>query len=644
MPANKKLTPIIFLGLKKLILPLLRENSIKEFKKKETEEKRKKKFYRLPLRLRGGGSPENVPVENYRLRAGAPTKSPIVECREIMDQFDKILEEYRKALSPCGQIACNYAPNVTEGLCKKSCGIKPEETNTQGCGLPECEYAKYKSALMAMDADIEKQFIGPAILGNCGHPKCSYQADKILPPIHWDCPEPLPEGKCRNPNCPYASQEVKTEGRFSTSKGPCGSDQCPYAPPAPCSSPNCPFKNPPPCADLKKSSPNKTVGGKGSVGVKEEVCAGCPFANPPQIVNMVFCDNPNCPIMTAVSEGDCGKRDRLCISPNCPYKSIQNQCSNPNCPYSQGDVKNECSNPNCPLGLKENSSGSCTNPNCPFANKPAVSTAKSCSNPNCPLASSSTEPSSESCANPDCGYKSSSISSGCSNPDCPFRTSSKDEKEPEKETCANPYCPFNVPSVESCKNPDCPFKNKDSTTESKESCDNPDCPYKKASKTSDESECVCDNPTCPGKKDTCINPNCPFNLRGYGPCTNPDCPHKKDALGRDLGFCATPDASFNEFCADKTCPYHDRKLDKPATVGPGGKLEKTEEQQTGEQETVEAGVVERTTGDRPSIYDMAPCSIKTCKFMGGHLTCVDCGIGTDGKKRGPCPKTCPGRY
>ncbi|XP_045479461.1 uncharacterized protein LOC123684295 isoform X2 [Harmonia axyridis] len=582
---------------------------------------------RTPLRLRGGGSPEGTPVRSARLRAGAPSKSPMAECREVMEQFDKILAEYKKALSPCGEIACNYNQNVTEDLCKKSCGIKPEMgTNTAGCGLPECQYAKYKSALMAMDADIEKQFIGPAILGNCGHPKCSYMAEPVLPPIHWDCPDPLPVGKCKNPNCPYGSNELKSQARFSSTKGPCGSDQCPYAPPAPCISPNCPFKNPPPCLPLKQAASGKTDGSKPK---GNDTCSGCPFANPPQIVNMMFCDNPNCEALNAAaSAGDCGRRDKVCESPNCPYR----------------DLQNECSNPNCPLLMNEKSSEVCNNPNCPFAKMSTQSPMQSCSNPNCPFAGSSTDASS--------GSKSSSLSSACLNPDCPFRSTGKDKKEPPKETCANPECPFNVPSVESCKNPECPFKNKGSE-ESTESCDNPECPFKKGSKISaesEESECVCDNPTCPSKKDTCINPNCPFNLRGYGICTNPDCPHKKDAMGRDLGFCATPDPSFNEFCADKTCPYHDKKLDvaeaeagkdEPKRLDPNA--HGISMMRIGSKEVmVEEGVVERTMGDRPSVYDMAPCTIKTCKFMGGHLPCVDCGVGTEGKKRGPCPKTCPG--
>ncbi|XP_044745973.1 uncharacterized protein LOC123307645 isoform X3 [Coccinella septempunctata] len=601
----------------------------------KNEQTKKPHLVRVPLRLRGGGSPEDATLQNARLRAGAPSKSPIAECREIMEQFDKILEEYRKALSPCGEIACNYVPNVTEDLCKKACGIKPESTNTVGCGLPDCQYAKYKSALMAMDADIEKQFIGPAILGNCGHPKCSYQADPILPPIHWDCPEPLPVGKCKNPNCPYGSNEMQTKGRFSSTKGPCGSDQCPYAPPAPCASPNCPFKSPPACAPVKQALPTT----KSSARVKDDTCTGCPFSNPPQIVNMVFCDNPNCEVLKAAPAGDCGKRDRICESPNCPYRTLQNQCSNPNCPYTQSDAKGDCSNPNCPLGLKEEKSGSCTNPNCPFK----AQAAQSCSNPNCPFTNSSSEPSSA---------DDSLNSLACSNPDCPFRSTTKETKEPPKEACANPECPFNIPSVEKCMNPECPFLKKESSTESKESCDNPDCPYKRGSKISGESHesvCECDNPTCPSKRETCMNPNCPFNLRGLGPCTNPDCPHKVDALGRDLGFCATPDPSFNEYCADKTCPYHDKKLDKPA-VGEEAKGELTEMDaqgrsmmMIGSKEAVEKGTIERTAGDRPSVYDMAPCTVKTCKFMGGHLTCVDCGVGTEGKKRGPCPKTCPAK-
>ncbi|KAL3285597.1 hypothetical protein HHI36_000126 [Cryptolaemus montrouzieri] len=603
-----------------------------EQKKTDQEEKnlctrhKDEETVRPVLRLRGGAlTSETDRILHHRLRGGAPSKSPIAECQEVMDQFDRILAEYRKALSPCGQIACNYSPNVTEETCKTACHIKPEvSTNTQGCGLPQCQYAKYKSALMAMDADVEKQFIGPAIIGTCGHPKCSYRADPILPPIHWECPDPLPKGKCKNPNCPYTPHDLNLHNTIAATKGPCGSDQCPYCPPSPCASPNCPFNNLPTCAPAKEAAMKEKTDDSRKLR-ETKSCAKCPFANPPTIVNMMqFCDNPNCEMLKIAQSGDCGTRPTMCNSPNCPYRNLMNQCSNPDCP------------------AKRKSSSSCSNPDCPFAKTSSLV----CTNPNCPFGKSSTEPSSESCENPNCPYNISNVSSACDNPSCPFQKLSKESAEPLKEACANPDCPFNKPSVESCKNPECPFLRKDSE-ESKESCDNPECPFKRGSKMSgdsQESECECDNPTCPSKKETCLNPNCPFNLRGYEPCTNPNCPHRKYAMGKDLGFCATPDPSTNEYCVDKTCPFHDPRIDQQETelehLGeerfPGRSMIKI-----GSQE-IEEGAVERTSGDRPSVYDMAPCVIKTCKFMGGNLVCVECGVGTDGKKRGPCPKTCPG--
>ncbi|KAK9884144.1 hypothetical protein WA026_005095 [Henosepilachna vigintioctopunctata] len=57
---------------------------------------------------------------------------------------------------------------------------------------------------------------------------------------------------------------------------------------------------------------------------------------------------------------------------------------------------------------------------------------------------------------------------------------------------------------------------------------------------------------------------------------------------------------------------------------------------------IEKGPLEVAVGNRPSVYDAAPCGLKTCKFMGGQLECADCSVGTEGRRKGPCPKTCPG--
>ncbi|KAK9884145.1 hypothetical protein WA026_005096 [Henosepilachna vigintioctopunctata] len=393
-------------------------------------------------------------IHLLRLRGGALTKSPLAECEEVMEQFDKILREYRNALSPCGQIGCNFAPNIVEAACNQTCyNILDTGISTDGCGSPECEYAKYKKSLIPLDFDIEKQFIGPAIIGNCGHPKCPYQMEPILPPIHWECPEPLPAGKCTNPNCPYVPNDLPYHTRLSTTKGPCGSNECPYLPPAPCCSPNCPFRNAPPCASAKEALHNR----KERKENKAKNFASCPFSNPPTIINvMQLCDNPDCDVLKrAMQSGDCTTRAELCNSPNCPVKSIRKKCSNPECPFTKSELDSKCSNPDCPLN--GGSSESCSNPNCPFA-------------------------------------KSSTELTQFSSEATQERSKSEEVKvEPTEteisESCVNPECPFNAPSIESCKNPECPFKEeKPIFQESKESCDNPECPFKQGSRSSTESQ------------------------------------------------------------------------------------------------------------------------------------------------------------
>lgn len=92
------------------------------------------------------------------------------------------------------------------------------------------------------DAAIELQFLPPAFSGKCGHPKCEYPLQPDLPPIHWECPDPLPIGNCKNPNCPFQPRDLKKLKVKVPKVGPCGSPSCPYALPDPCGLPNCPFR------------------------------------------------------------------------------------------------------------------------------------------------------------------------------------------------------------------------------------------------------------------------------------------------------------------------------------------------------------------------------------------------------------------
>lgn len=90
--------------------------------------------------------------------------------------------------------------------------------------------------------------------GNCGDPNCNYPSAP-LPPIHWDCPDPLPKGACRNLNCPFQPaplRKFKTKQQLKT--GPCGSPMCAYALPQPCAAPTCPFyMRPCPMAEVADS-------------------------------------------------------------------------------------------------------------------------------------------------------------------------------------------------------------------------------------------------------------------------------------------------------------------------------------------------------------------------------------------------------
>lgn len=141
------------------------------------------------LRLRGGGPCPERPVallrttsknsnvikiskpaqrqsDTPRLRGGGPLdgeglKSPIKECKEVMDKFDEILTAYKKALGPCGQATCPNAPSLAQEKCKSVCGkgetIPPSKDEGRLCDMPcdfgggfpacrdpKCAYAKYK--------------------------------------------------------------------------------------------------------------------------------------------------------------------------------------------------------------------------------------------------------------------------------------------------------------------------------------------------------------------------------------------------------------------------------------------------------------------------------------------------------------------
>ncbi|KAK9884146.1 hypothetical protein WA026_005097 [Henosepilachna vigintioctopunctata] len=549
-----------------------------------------------------------------------------------MEQFDKILEEYRNALGSGSQDMYNRL----------------------------------------------EEFMPFSMAGSCGHARCTYISEPILPPIHWDCPEPLPEGFCENPECPYLPQDLKRIGRILAAKRRQNRSS------------ECHCNEIPQCFNTDIEL--------------ETLKQNCPFSNPAKIVNMMqfgssfayqeydsmpTCYNSKLPdlnyysslvedVSAPCSNPDCPLKHReniqSCSNPECPSKQPKdtNSCSNPDCPLKKPGSTNSCSNPDCPFKQRE-STNSCSNPECPFKQRESTN---SCSNPDCPLKQ---RESTNSCSNPDCPLKQQGSTNSCSNPDCP----SKRNKKPE--VCANPACPFNDSSIQEsysqvdcspkqgkiskqCSNPNCPFRQI-----SADSCQNPECPLKMEMLSSMETfgtlECAlkfrnqampnedgdkpetcnaasasqCTVSDCLIHKQSCSNPDCPLKKEKMEICGNPECPYKSEEVSKRKGICGP---SSQSICGDHTCPFQldaegDKKRDKQdqlfsGSKDGGGDKEQTEEQTVARtylrDEDFEEGSPIMTRGDRPSQYDMAPCTAKTCEFLGGKLTCVECATATKKKK------------
>ncbi|CAH1163676.1 unnamed protein product [Phaedon cochleariae] len=467
------------------------------------------------LRLRGGGQLE--------IEALPGPKSPFLECKPVMDQFDQILAAYKKALGPCGQPTCPHAQTLAEAQCEKYLemtgrAIKkgpPEKTDSvscqsipctmeecpykenknrfpAGCGSPRCAYAAYKLGLVDDDAAIELQFLPPAVSGKCGHPKCEYPLKPDLPPIHWDCPDPLPKGNCKNLNCPFLPPDLKVMKCKVPKKGPCGSTSCPYALPPPCDVPSCPFRQKP-CPFLEQQQQGDMKASCSMNSKDGEICENpdCPFANNGDDQSACFqdenlkgefqtCANPGCPFANKTGNG---KGDDACINVKCPSKnnrkkdndarkskkkSTSRNCDNPDCPFADSKKKkivqkkssSVCENPDCPFAKKtldtENTSKSsslCDNPDCPFA-KSSQNTTQSnlCANPDCPFANKSSTSSSTS-SSEKCSHKSANCENGsvCSNPNCPYTGIKEDP------ICNDPFCPYLQP-LPSCGVRNCPYE------------------------------------------------------------------------------------------------------------------------------------------------------------------------------------------
>lgn len=347
------------------------------------------------LRLTGGGLYEDVP-------------SPLRAVKDLMDDFDKVVDAYRRALGPCGQAVCPFARNVVEETCRKLCSgaaadaaaaktpldalvecdtcsaNEDDGESITACGTATCPYGRLntrseteeeqrrrqpKSACGDVNCKFFKASLGfdedaidlDVLPKNCGAPTCKFWPKQDLPPIHWDCPEPLPKGACRNPNCPLLSQLAKCyEPRCV-----CDLPGCAYAMPPPCGNPACAFQEPRTCPYQTK---------------QQETSNNCNVARPQTDNGCAVPTNKKCPYAVPVPPPPCPFENKppssVCGSPECPYSvPVKNcpftataKCGNPTCPYAQSlepcpyappPVTCPAPRPRCPLVV-------CSDPSCPF--------------------------------------------------------------------------------------------------------------------------------------------------------------------------------------------------------------------------------------------------------------------------------------
>ncbi|EFA06328.1 uncharacterized protein LOC659255 [Tribolium castaneum] len=556
-----------------------------------------------PLRLTGGG----VCDSPLRLKGGGmldydDVKSPFHECKEVMDQFDEVLRQYKKALGPCGQVTCPFAPNVTKESCKQRCQhdqdvysvddyfnmAEPtpptvtkqpakEKFKVKGaCGSTKCAYAKYKRGLQDEDAEMELQYLPAAPSGKCGHPKCPYPVQPDLPPIHWDCPDPLPKGRCKNPDCPYLPKEIKCLNAV-LAKGPCGNFNCPFSPPPPCDSPTCPFAS------------------------KE-----CPYAEKSETESV--CDNPECPFAPK-------KENSLCDNPECPYRGKKEpppSCSPPppSCPPVNPCLQNLLAYYAMVTGNGDLLRVCYGGPECPYDNNKAKKKPSPCYIPDDP------------CANPKCPYVKQKPSpcyppnDSCANPECPYVKKTPSPCHPPDDSCANPECPY----MEKSPDMEC-----DKTKQNDDFCGNNECPY--APKT-----CYTKPPPCypPEEEGVCPGPPpCPFNLSilqsllPFFPitiCPEGTCPYGGTGLQDLLQMCMGA-VECPKPCPPpppQPCTMMEEKKDGDVCANPSCQYKKTDEKSKELNEGVEY-----TSETRVEI-DNAPCTRETCQSQGGQLVCTEC--------------------
>lgn len=71
------------------------------------------------LRLRGGGPMRNQKHDPLKIQM------PSVQglCKDLMSDYNKVMDDYKKALGPCGTATCPFNYNVREEECKKVCQV-----------------------------------------------------------------------------------------------------------------------------------------------------------------------------------------------------------------------------------------------------------------------------------------------------------------------------------------------------------------------------------------------------------------------------------------------------------------------------------------------------------------------------------------
>ncbi|RZC31919.1 Asparaginase domain containing protein [Asbolus verrucosus] len=644
-----------------------------------------------PLRLTGGG------VLDYN-----DVKSPLNECKEIMDQFDEVLNKYKKAIGPCGKVTCPFAPNIIKETCKKVCQHPNEEYKLEdtiqytlsgppsepksesssknrfslkgACGSPKCAYAKYKTGLIDEDAIMELQYLPSPSSGRCGHPKCPVPVEPELPPIHWDCPDPLPKGRCKNPDCPYLPRDIKCLNAV-LSKGPCGNLNCPYSVPDPCRSPNCPFAGKT-CPYQEESEVN------GSVCENPEYSFGSNEASN-------LCDNSECPFARKTpSPCYMPQQDDMCENPDCPF--AKKTCPKPPPCEPAPCYVPPCGTPPCPNIF----------PTCPYPMNPLQALLayymgispcnpdlmQICSGgPDCPLNKNKTPPCQQT---PSVQEKKRCGGSVCA------------QRKPQPPSCDNLECPFvakkpspcYVPprNEDICKNPSCPHAQQESrdtsagnngddleyVAETRMDVDNRPCKRDTCksqggdlvcSECTDQTElagvttCYQKPPPCyvPPKDDVCDSPECPFAAKPCSPppCFPPPCSGPPnicgDALSCPYGVNPLLQALLAyclplSICSDLNCPYTVKEIMQFKEIlqmcfgpiqCPAGKPSIVEEKSVKGDDTCSnpscpyrqddsmSGVTRSAQNEEPGgktmDVDSAPCTPETCKAQGEELVCTE---------------------